>query len=104
MAHAKASIGTTNYAVSIAAGRHQLSADERPELGGKEVAQAGSSTSWSTSWTRWRACSRSSGIRNLKRTISEGVLQEAGNRSVEQLAEEENKLLVGLIGLRAQHA
>jgi hypothetical protein len=41
---------------------------------------------------------------DLKRTISEGVLQEAGNRSVEQLAEEENKLLVGLIGLRAQHA
>ena len=40
MAHAKASIGTTNYAVSIAAGHHQISADERPELGGKDVGPA----------------------------------------------------------------
>jgi 3-hydroxyacyl-CoA dehydrogenase len=40
----------------------------------------------------------------LKKTISEGVLQEAGNHSVEQLAQEENKLLVGLIRLRAQQA
>jgi 3-hydroxyacyl-CoA dehydrogenase len=38
----------------------------------------------------------------LKRTISEGVLKEAGNRSVEQLAHEENKLLVGLLRLRAK--
>jgi putative redox protein len=37
MAHAKASIGTTNYTVSITAGHHQLSADERAELGGKDV-------------------------------------------------------------------
>jgi putative redox protein len=37
MAHAKASIGTTNYAVSIKAGHHQLSADEGAELGGKDV-------------------------------------------------------------------
>ena len=37
MAHAKASIGTTNYAVSIAAGLHRLSADEGAELGGKDV-------------------------------------------------------------------
>jgi 3-hydroxyacyl-CoA dehydrogenase len=37
----------------------------------------------------------------LKKTIADGVLQEAGNRSVEQLAEEENGLLVGLIRLRA---
>jgi 3-hydroxyacyl-CoA dehydrogenase len=38
----------------------------------------------------------------LKRTITEGVLNEAGNRSVEQLAQEENKLLVGLLRLRAK--
>ena len=37
MAHAKASIGTTNYAVSIAAGHHRLTADEGAELGGKDV-------------------------------------------------------------------
>lgn len=37
MAHAKASIGTTNYAVSITAGHHQLSSDEGVELGGKDV-------------------------------------------------------------------
>jgi putative redox protein len=37
MAHAKANIGTTNYAVSIMAGHHQLSADERAELGGQDV-------------------------------------------------------------------
>ena len=37
MAHAKASIGTTNYATAIAtghAGHHKLTADEGPELGG----------------------------------------------------------------------
>jgi 3-hydroxyacyl-CoA dehydrogenase len=38
----------------------------------------------------------------LKRTITEGVLQEAGNRSVEQLAQKENELLVGLLKLRAK--
>jgi carnitine 3-dehydrogenase len=37
----------------------------------------------------------------LKQTIADGVLQEAGNRSVEQLAKEENELLVGLLHLRA---
>jgi 3-hydroxyacyl-CoA dehydrogenase len=37
----------------------------------------------------------------LKKTIADGVLQEAGNRSVEQLAEKENELLVALIRLRA---
>ena len=40
MAHVRASIGTTNYAVSITAGRHQLSADEGAELGGKDVGPA----------------------------------------------------------------
>ena len=37
---------------------------------------------------------------DLKRTIAEGVLQEAGARTVEQLAQEENELLVGLLRLR----
>ncbi len=40
MAHAKGSIGTTNYAVSITVGHHQLSADERAGLGGKDVGPA----------------------------------------------------------------
>jgi hypothetical protein len=38
----------------------------------------------------------------LKQTIIEGVMQEAANRSVEQLAQEENKLLLGLLNLRAK--
>ena len=38
----------------------------------------------------------------LKQTIVEGVLQEAGNHSVEQLAQEENETLVGLLRLRTQ--
>src|SRR4051812_44604229 len=40
----------------------------------------------------------------LKQRIAQGVLKEAGPRSVEQLAKEENEVLVGLLGLRAQHA
>jgi 3-hydroxyacyl-CoA dehydrogenase len=40
---------------------------------------------------------------DLKRKISEGVLQEAANRSVEQLAKEEDEMLLGLLRLRAQH-
>jgi 3-hydroxyacyl-CoA dehydrogenase len=40
----------------------------------------------------------------LKRTIVEGVLQEAGNRSVEDLAHEEDERLVGLLRLRAQRS
>src|SRR5262245_16423827 len=37
----------------------------------------------------------------LKKTISDGVLAEAGDRSVEQLAQAENEVLVGLIALRS---
>ncbi len=37
MAHAKASIGTTDYAASIVAGHHQLAADESVERGGKDT-------------------------------------------------------------------
>jgi putative redox protein len=36
MAHANASIGTTNYSVAIMAGHHPLNADESVELGGKD--------------------------------------------------------------------
>lgn len=38
----------------------------------------------------------------LKQTIIDGVLAEAGNRSVDQLANEENEVLLGLLNLRAQ--
>src|SRR5262252_4030609 len=38
----------------------------------------------------------------LKQTIIDGVLQEAANRSVDQLAQEENEVLLGLLKLRAQ--
>ncbi|MBL6616395.1 MAG: OsmC family protein [Reyranella sp.] len=37
MAHAKASIGTTNYRTSIVTGHHTLTADELPTLGGNDV-------------------------------------------------------------------
>ena len=37
MAHASATIGTTDYAVAITAGHHQLRADEGPALGGKDT-------------------------------------------------------------------
>ncbi len=37
----------------------------------------------------------------LKQTITQGVVREAGNRSVEQLAQEESKVLLGLLRLRA---
>jgi len=40
---------------------------------------------------------------DLKRTIIEGVVHEAANHSVEQLAQEENEMLVGLLGLRTRH-
>lgn len=40
MAHVRATIGTTNYAVAITAGHHQLSADEGPALGGKDTGPA----------------------------------------------------------------
>ena len=38
----------------------------------------------------------------LKQTIVEGVLREAGNRSVDELAQEENKLIIGLLRSRTQ--
>ena len=38
----------------------------------------------------------------LKQTIIEGVTKEAANRSVDELAQEENKLIVGYLALRAK--
>lgn len=38
---------------------------------------------------------------DLKKTIVDGVMHMAGNRSVEQLAEEENEVLTGLLSRRA---
>jgi carnitine 3-dehydrogenase len=38
----------------------------------------------------------------LKQTIAEGVSREAANRSVDELADEENKILIGLLSLRAK--
>src|SRR6202521_6445098 len=40
----------------------------------------------------------------LKQTIIQGVMQEAGNRSLEQLAQEENEALLGLLSLRRRGA
>ncbi|WP_395708999.1 OsmC family protein [Reyranella sp.] len=40
MAHARASIGTTNYQTAIVTGHHALTADEGPELGGKDAGPA----------------------------------------------------------------
>lgn len=37
MAHAKASIGTTNYKTAIVTGHHRLTADEGPALGGEDI-------------------------------------------------------------------
>jgi hypothetical protein len=38
----------------------------------------------------------------LKQTIVEGVLHEVGKRPVDELAQEENELLIGLLRSRAQ--
>jgi putative redox protein len=40
MAHARATIGTTNYRTEIATGHHKLTADEGQALGGKDVGPA----------------------------------------------------------------
>ena len=37
MAHARASIGMVDYATAISTGHHKLTADEGPELGGKDT-------------------------------------------------------------------
>jgi 3-hydroxyacyl-CoA dehydrogenase len=40
----------------------------------------------------------------LKQTIIRGVMEEAGNRSVEELAQEENEMLLGLLSVRTRSA
>jgi putative redox protein len=40
MARAKASIGTVDYSTAITTGHHRLTADEGPELGGKDAGPA----------------------------------------------------------------
>ena len=38
----------------------------------------------------------------LKQKVVEGVMREAGNRSVDELAQAENEIIIGLLRLRAQ--
>src|SRR5277367_5351972 len=40
----------------------------------------------------------------LKQTIADGVMREAGGRSVDELAREENEVIIGLLRLRANGA
>jgi ribosomal protein L29 len=40
----------------------------------------------------------------LKQTIIEGVMEEARNRSVEELAHEKKEMLLGLLSLRTRSA
>src|SRR5712675_836482 len=40
----------------------------------------------------------------LKQTVVDGVMREAGGRSVEQLAQEENAVLMGLLKLRTKYS
>jgi hypothetical protein len=40
----------------------------------------------------------------LKHTIVDGVMREAGGRSVEELARDENEVIIGLLRLRANGA
>ena len=48
----------------------------------------------------WKVLGSPAVTPELQRTLIEGIRQEAGTRSVEQLAQEENELLVGLLRLR----
>jgi 3-hydroxyacyl-CoA dehydrogenase len=40
----------------------------------------------------------------LKQTITDGVMREAGGRSVDQLAQDENRVIIGLMNLRGIHS
>src|SRR3954463_14711719 len=40
----------------------------------------------------------------LKQTIVDGVKREAGGRSVDQLAQDENRVIIGLMNLRGIHS
>jgi carnitine 3-dehydrogenase len=51
----------------------------------------------------WKALGSPTVTPELKQTLTDGVLQEAGKRSVAQLAAAENEVLLGLLRLRAEH-
>lgn len=51
----------------------------------------------------WKGLGTPTVTPELQRTVADGVLQEAAGRSVEQLAQEENETLVGLLRLRTRH-
>jgi 3-hydroxyacyl-CoA dehydrogenase len=52
----------------------------------------------------WQALGSPTITPQLQKTLIEGVQQQAGNRSVQELADSENEVLVGLLRLRAQHS
>src|SRR5262245_3046402 len=51
----------------------------------------------------WKALGTPDVTPELQRRVAEGVMREAAGRSVDQLAQEENETLVGLLRLRAHH-
>ncbi len=51
----------------------------------------------------WKALGSPTITPELQKTLVDGVAKEAGERSVQALAENENEVLVGLLRLRAQH-
>ena len=52
----------------------------------------------------WKALGTPVVTPQLQKTLVEGVQQEAGSRSVQEIADSENEVLVGLLRLRAQHS
>jgi 3-hydroxyacyl-CoA dehydrogenase len=52
----------------------------------------------------WPALGSPTVTPQLQKTLIDGVQQQAGNRSVQQIADSENEVLVGLLRLRAQQA
>jgi hypothetical protein len=52
----------------------------------------------------WPALGSPSVTPQLQKTLVEGVQQQAGKRSVQAIADNENEVIVGLMRLRAQHA
>jgi|ERR1700730_7876600 carnitine 3-dehydrogenase len=51
----------------------------------------------------WPALGSPTVTPQLQKTLIEGVQEQASNRSVQELADNENEVLVGLLRLRAQH-
>jgi 3-hydroxyacyl-CoA dehydrogenase len=51
----------------------------------------------------WKVLGSPSITPEFQKTLVDGVMKEAGKRSVQALAESENEMLVGLLRLRAQH-